>query len=123
MSHHYNLKDKKLSVWSFTDSSKKGVTIRTYQKKYSLIWAYYRHTGGTAYTNSTNGVVIYDENADALFVIGKRAIVVDDLIIYDHKIYEVTRVDDFENYVDDIKIYAKLATVQNFSAYSGLVDD
>lgn len=122
MANHYSLKDKRLSLWSFTTTSNKGVTIRNYVKEYSLIWAYYRHNGGNASLMGSS-IEVYDENASALFIINKRPVNIEWLIIYNHKIYEITRVDDYEGYQDDIKIYCRVADNQNFSAYKGLVDD
>lgn len=122
MQNQYYLKDKRLSVWSFTTQVIKGVTTKVYQKEYSLIWAYYRHNRGTAALEGSD-LRFYDENAAALFVINKREIQAPWLIAYNHKIYEITRIDDFEGYQDDIKVYCKLASNQNFSAYRGLEDD
>ena len=122
MANQYSLKDKRLSIWSYTTSSSHGVTTKTYVKEYSLIWAYYRHNGGNATLTGTS-IKVYDENAAALFVINKRPVNITWLVIYNHKIYEITRVDDYEGYQDDIKVSCKLATNQNFSSYNGLVDD
>ena len=121
--HKYYLKDKKLSVWEFTTTSSYGVTKKTYVKKYSRIWCYYRHSGGSANLRNSNGTLVYDDNAKAIFVINRREISADWVIVYNHKIYEIKQIDDFEGYADDIKIIAELANNQNFSAYSGLSDD
>lgn len=122
MANQYSLKDKRLSVWSYTTQTIKGVTTKVYHKEYSLIWAYYRHNGGNATLTGTS-IKVYDENAAALFVINKRPVNITWLVIYNHKIYEITRVDDYEGYQDDIKVYCKLANNQNFSSYNGLEDD
>ena len=123
MAKHYNLKDKKITVWSHTSKNVRGVPMVTYKKEYSLIWAYYRHDGGSATRSGGNSIRIYDENAAALFVINKRPIEATWLIVYNHKIYEITRIDDYENYNDDIKLLCKMAENQSFNAYKGLVDD
>ena len=120
--NQYSLKDKRLSIWSFTSTTSHGVQVKTYNKEYSRIWAYYRHNGGNATLTGTS-IKVYDENAAALFIINKRPLNISWLVIYDHKIYEITRVDDYEGYKDDVKVYCKLATNQNFSSYNGLVDD
>ena len=118
--YQYKLKDKKISVWSFTETKVKGVTKRSYTKEYNNIWAYYRHSGGRAYLDGVNNVYSYDENAIALFIINNRPINADWLITYGGKIYRVTKIDDFEGYRDDIKIYCAMAENQNPEAYDGL---
>lgn len=122
MNNHYSLKDKRLSIWSFTSTTSHGVPVRTYSKEYSLIWAYYRHNGGSAAITGSS-IKVYDENGEALFVINKRKVDIDWLVIYNHKIYEIKRIDDYEGYNDDIKLYCKMANNQNFSIYNGLADD
>lgn len=122
MANHYSLKDKKISIWDYTTQTIKGVPTKVYSKKYSLIWSYYRHNGGNA-TITGSSLKVYDENAAALFVINKRELQATWLVIYNHKIYEITRIDDFEGYNDDIKVLCKMATDQNFSNYNGLTDD
>lgn len=118
--NQYYLKDKKINVWEYTSTVVSGVTKKTYVKRYNKIWAYYRHNGGNATITGT-ALKIYDENASAIFVINKREIKIGYVIVYNHKIYEITRIDDFEGYTDDIKVYCKLATSQTFN--NGLVDD
>lgn len=120
--NHYSLKDKKLSVWEYTTTTSYGTTVKRYVEKYRRIWTYYRHNGGNA-TLTASSLKVYDENAAALFIINKREIKVGWIIVFNHKIYEITRIDDYEGYADDIKIYCKLATNQNFSGYTGLEDD
>ena len=122
MNNHYSLKDKRLSIWSFTSTTSHGVPVKTYNKEYSLIWTYYRHNGGSAAITGSS-LKFYDENGEALFVINKRKVDIGWLVIYNHKIYEIKRIDDYEGYNDDIKLYCKMATNQSFSAYNGLVDD
>ena len=62
--NQYSLKDKRLSIWSFTSTSSHGVQVKTYSKEYSRIWAYYRHNGGNATLTGTS-IKVYDENAAA----------------------------------------------------------
>lgn len=81
---------------------------KQYVKKYSKIWTYYRHGGGNASYKNSNGVLIYDDAA-AIFMTNKCPINIGWTIVYNHKIYEITRIDDFEGYKEDIKITAKLA--------------
>lgn len=122
MANQYYLKDKKISLWDCTTETVKGVTKKVYYARARKVWAYYRHNGGNA-TITGSSLKVYDENAAALFVTNKREMKATDLVIYKHKIYEVTRIDDYEGYNDDIKILCKLATNQNFSSYTGLEDD
>lgn len=120
MNNQYKLKDKKISVWSFTDTTIKGVVKRIYAKEYENIWAYYRHNRGTAYFKDSNDLTVYDDNAAALFVINNRSLDINWLITYKSRIYEIVRIDDFEGYHDDIKVYCKLADNQDPGAYQGL---
>lgn len=122
MGNQYYFKDKKLSIWEFTTVYVKGVPKKKYVAKYRKIWTYYRHNGGTAALEGS-AIKIYDENASAIFVINKRPVESTYIIVYNHKIYEITRLDDYEGYNEDLKILAKLAENQNFSAYDGLQDD
>ena len=120
--NQYSLKDKRLSVWEYTSTSSYGVTQKRYTPIYRLIWCYYRHNGGNA-TLTGSSLKVYDENAAALFIINKRPLNIGWLIVFNHKIYEITRIDDYEGYKDDVKVYCKLATNQSFSSYTGLEDD
>ena len=121
--NQYYLKDKKLSLWTYTTEYVLGVAKKSYKKTYSLIWAYYRHNGGTAGYSNSNGLTVYDENASAIFVINRVPVEKTMLIVFNHKIYEITRIDDYEGYLGDIKLLAKLADNQSFSSYTGLEDD
>ena len=118
--YQYKLKDKKINVWSFTETKVKGVVKRSYTKEYSNIWAYYRNNSSRAYLADSNDLKIYDENAAALFVINNRPIDIEWLITYGGKIYQVTRIDNYEGYKDDLKVYCSMAESQNPSSYSGL---
>lgn len=118
--NHYSLKDKKISVWRFTSTTSMGVEVKRFVARYRSIWAYYRHNGGTAALEGS-ALRVYDENAVALFIINRRDdIDIDDYIVYNHKVYQITRIDDFEGYRDDIKLTCKLSK-QTFT--NGLVDD
>lgn len=119
---NYYLKDKKLSLWDYTTETIKGVTKKVYYSENRLIWAYYAHNGGTAAIEGST-LKVYDENATAIFVINRRTVKIGNLIVYNHKIYEITRIDDQEGYRLDLKLYAKLASNQSFSSYNGLEDD
>lgn len=123
MANQYYLKDKRLSLWDYKIESIKGVSKKVYFSENRLIWAYYRHNGGSGAYKNSNGLLAYDEDASAIFVINRREVPAAGLIVYDHKIYEITRIDDFEGYREDVKIIAKLASNQSFSSYSGLEDD
>lgn len=118
MRDKYYLKDKKLSLWDYATISSK----KTYFSTARLIWTYYAHNGGSASISGT-ALKFYDENAAAIFVINRRTVKIGMLIVYNHKIYQITRIDDYEGYKGDIRIYAKLASNQSFTAYNGLEDD
>ena len=122
MANQYYLKEKKFSIWEYTTVYIKGVAVKKYVAKYRKIWTYYRHNGSSAAIEGS-AIKIYDENASAIFVTNRREVEHTDIIVYNHKIYEITRIDDYEGYSDDLKILAKLAENQRFSSYNGLEDD
>lgn len=122
----YYLKDKKLQLWKYESSKVNGVTVKTWVKATaSKIWAYYRQTGGSK-TIEGSAIKYYNAVESAIFVVNKRSDITIDttlLIVYNHAIYEINVVDDYEGNSSELKISAVLAEDQNFSSYSGLVDE
>ncbi len=106
---HYALKDKKISIWTPTTTTSYGVSSQSYAPKYSNIWAYYRFNAGSALYEG-GAVKIYDENATAIFIINRRPdIKITDLVTFNDKVYEITRIDDYEGYADDLKLTCKVS--------------
>ncbi len=71
----------------------------------SNIWAYYKHTSAKEQNLLHTSEIL----AEVVFFINWR----DDIktymkIEYRGKKYEITRIDDYEGYKNDLKIYAKL---------------
>ena len=55
-----------------------------------------------------------NETEDVVFTVNHRTDVSSEMLIeYGGKYYEITRIDDFEGYKDDLNIYCKLAADQN----------
>lgn len=122
----YYLKDKKLQLWKFETSKVNGVSVKKWVKATpSKIWAYYRQTGGSK-TIEGSALKYYNAVESAIFVVNKRSdidINTKLLIVYNHAIYEINVVDDYEGNSPELKISAVLAEDQTFSNYSGLVDE
>ena len=122
----YKLKDKKIQLWTYTSKKVNGVSVKTWEKTLpNKIWAYYRlNTGNVKIEGSAITFVNAVENV--VFVINRHSettITTANKIVYNHKIYDITLVDDFEGYLTDLKINATLADDQNFANYSGMTDD
>ena len=99
------LKDKRIEIFTETHTiNENGFAVKTLTPISPPVWAYFRHLSGKE---------IFAANAhqaveEVQFVINWR----DDLstthvIRYRGDIYEITRVDVFEGYKQDITIYAK----------------
>jgi len=101
------IKDKKISIKrNIQTTDNDGFTVTTAQIIHSNIWAYYRQLSGTEiYANSNT---IEDIIEDALFITNYyQDITPKDYIIFRGDIYDIKRIDDFEGYKTDLKIYAK----------------
>lgn len=100
------LKDKKISI--IHHEEREGEFGETTHVDVPLpgggnVWAYYRHVTGKEYYNS----LMVKAKEEALFIINWR----DDIdtamkIKFRDKLYNITRIDDFEGYKKDLKIYA-----------------
>ena len=100
----YKLKDKKIIIWKPTLAEDSiGNTINIYLP-YAKVWAHYRQTSGNEYY-LIRGVL--DAQIDAMFTINYR----DDLkesfyISYGDKVFNISRIDDYEGYKQDLEISA-----------------
>lgn len=118
------LKDKKISIYRFKEGKpgKNGFsTGDTYEKIHEgKLWAYYRQTSGKEYYAAM--AAQYQE--EAVFIINYRENLepLTDVILFRHRIYQIVRVDNFEGYKGDIKLFVKWSK-RDFSSYPGISDE
>lgn len=126
--YQYALKDKKIQLYSYTETRVNGVLVKGWQKATtSKIWAYYRQTGGSK-TLEGSAVKYYNTVEDCIFIVNKRSDIALSTalrIVYNHKIYNVNVIDDYDGNVDELKISAKLNDDQTFNDgdNKGILDD
>lgn len=115
------LKDKKISIW-------KGGMIRDslgqlkpggYEKIHDgKLWAHYRQLSAS----ESFEVAFYQYEADAVFTINWRDDIKNDmLILYHGEVYNIKKIDHYEDYKNDIQITAK-TTGKDISSYKGMTD-
>lgn len=101
-----NMKNKKITIQHYTTI----VTPSGFEEQTWLpllggenIWAYYRQASGSEfYTAAT-----VNEKVEAIFQINWRNDIDTSMqILYNNEKYNITRIDDFEGYKTDLKIYA-----------------
>ena len=99
------LKDKKIQIMQqVTTCTPEGFGNTTLQSVGSPIWAYFRQLSGKE--RFAAATVISEE--EVLFTINYRAdITTAHVIQYKGKLYDITRVDTFEGYKEDITLYCK----------------
>lgn len=128
MAQAYYLKDKKIQLWEYTTETVMGVVVKKWVKYYpTKVWAYYRQTGGTK-TLESGAISFYDTTENAVFVVNRNADIEYTTklrLVYNHKIYDIVQVDDFEGYLTDLKITAKYSSSQDFNSgdNKGIVDE
>ena len=108
------LKDKKIRILFYNnDTNDHGFPIDEWQPLHSgRLWAYYRQLSGREYFASAT----VNAAEEVLFVVNHRTDITTDMLIeYKGQYYEITRIDDFEGYVDDLNIYCKLAADQDIT--------
>ncbi len=101
------LKDKKVSIWNCTyDSDPKGYPIEEWAKIHDgQLWAYYRQLSGTEYY----AAAAQQNTEEVMFAINWRVDVEPQMLVeYNGKYYEIVRVDNYEGYKRDIRLYCKL---------------
>ena len=102
------LKDKKIKIVKLQQAKDEdGFSINEWIPIHnSTLWEYYRQLSEKEFYASK--AVQLDE--ECLFVISYRDDITTDMEIeYSGKYYDITHIDDFEEYKSDISIYAKLA--------------
>lgn len=106
------LKDKKIRILQYIHSTDEyGFGLDEWRPIHSgRLWAYYRQLSGSEFFSSA----MVNETEDVVFTANHRTDVSSEMLIeYGGKYYEITRIDDFEGYKDDLNIYCKLAADQN----------
>ena len=101
------LKDKKIDLVKITlgqGDFGQPIEIEEPLPNGENIWAYYRHASGSEFFAAAQT----NHKLEVVFIINWR----DDLdptdvkVRYKGELYDITRIDDFEGYKNDIKIYA-----------------
>lgn len=106
------LKDKKIRFIAETRTvDDHGFASYVWQPVHSgRLWAYYRQLSGSEFFASAT----VNETEEVLFVVNYRTGITTDMLVeYKGQYYEITRIDDFEGYKDDLSVYCKLAQNQN----------
>jgi SPP1 family predicted phage head-tail adaptor len=99
------LKDKKIEILrEIVTKDPDGFAVKTYEPIHTgKLWAYYRQLSGAEIR--ANDATFPAE--DAQFVINWRSDVTPALVIrYAGRLYDITRVDTFEGYKEDLTVYA-----------------
>ena len=98
------LKDKKITIYEYAQiPDGYGGSTSGYTPIASPLWAYVRQTSGKEYYQAMQ----VDVKEEMLFAINYRDDITTALYIkYKDVFYNITRVDTFEGYKDDLKLYA-----------------
>ena len=100
------LKDKKITIVAWkTIEDEIGQDIGVFEpiENGENIWAYYRQTSGKEYF----AAAAVNAREEAIFIINWRNDIATNMEIeYKGQSYNITRIDDFEGYKKDLKIYA-----------------
>ncbi len=118
------LKDKKICIYRRT--FEEGELCHFSKEKYTKIhegklWAHYRQTSAKEFFDAC--AVQYEE--EAIFTINWIADISakTDVILYNHHVYNINRVDDYEGYKRELIIGAKRSPRDSPEAYPGIVDE
>lgn len=115
----YYLKDKKLDIYVGEKKNSYGVSTFVYTRRYKGLWCYYRqNAGGTTLTGSA--LKVYDSTERVLFVVNRlpelrELPLADTKLYFNGRIYEITRIDDYEGYTDDYKIECEYSSTQSYT--------
>lgn len=102
------LKDKKITIYKLNDGvDSDGFPSKSWTPIHQgKLWAYYQQIGGNTYFAAAAAQI--DE--EAIFNINWRNDVEPlQIIEYNNNYYEITRVDTYEGYKNDLRIYVKSA--------------
>ena len=99
------LKDKKIELLAqVSQVNVNGYAVTTLQAICPPVWAYYRHLSGKEVFAAAT--INYKE--EVLFQINYRTdLTTAHVIRYNGVLYDITRIDSFEGYKADLKLYAK----------------
>lgn len=109
-----HLKDKKIVIYkSVEGKDADGFRVSGYMRVHETptLWAYFKQLSGSLFyasatTNNKEECLFYINYTDVL----KRAYPQDYRIAYKGLVYEITRIDPYEDYKRDLALYAKLTT-------------
>ena len=99
------LKDKKIEILAAQNVvSENGYAVETLKPICPPVWAYFRHLSGKEYF-AANAEQVKEE---ALFQINWRAgLSTAHVIRFNGVLWDITRVDTFEGYKGDLKLYCR----------------
>ncbi len=117
--HNYYLKDKKIDLYKGVSVTIKGVTKTTYSLLLSNLWAYYKQDNGSSSVTSSMTIKVYDTTERAVFVINRRPELRQETlsklkVVYNGRIYDIDRIDDYEGYKEDYKLICKYSSTQSY---------
>jgi len=107
MANKNYIKDKKISILSQQRTVNEiGETVYEYVPLHENIWAYYRHASGKEQANSVLSSV-NETKVEAIFKINWRDDIDETMQIrFRGEDYQITGIDDFEGYKEDLTISA-----------------
>lgn len=99
------LKDKKIEILAqITERDSAGFATTTLQPIDAPLWAYFRHLSG----NEIFAAATTNYKEEVLFTINYRTDVTTAHVVrYNGILYDITRVDTFEGYKEDLTLYCK----------------
>lgn len=99
------LKDKKIEILAVqNDVNENGYAVETLKPICPPVWAYFRHLSGKEYF-AANAEQVKEE---VLFQVNYRAgLDTTHVIRYNGVLWDITRVDTFEGYKADLKLYCR----------------
>lgn len=118
--HNYYLKDKKIDIYKGVSTTSHGVSTTTYSLLLSDLWAYYKQDNGSSSLTSSMTIKVYDTTERAIFVINRRpelrAETLSKLkVVFNGRIYDIDRIDDYEGYKEDYKLICKYSSTQSYN--------
>lgn len=105
------LKDKKIRILQlFTGTNANGFPVEEWRPIHDgRLWAYYRQLSGKEFYSSA----MVNATEEVQFVVNWRRDVNSEMMVeYRGQYYDITRVDDFEGYKNDLGVYCKLSADQ-----------
>lgn len=122
MNHQYYLKDKKIDIYEGTPGGTSyGVTRpATYALLYGNLWAYYKQNSGDTSLTTQMTLKVHDTTERATFVINRRTELRGKTlsllkVVYNGRVYDVDRIDDFEGYAEDYKLICTYSSTQSYN--------